>query len=70
MTALLKAYLRVEQMRVHHSSLDIIQVGVVFEGSLQQSCFLTQLSDVGSVIVCKHLVPQNGICYLRMCMHT
>lgn len=63
-TTLLQAYLRVEQMCVHHGSFDIIQVGVVFESSLQQTCLLAQLSDVGTVIVCEHLVPQDRICYL------
>lgn len=62
----MKAYLRVEQMGVHHGSFDIVQVGVVFESSLQQSCLLTQLSDMGPVIVCEHLVPQDRICYLKM----
>lgn len=53
-------------MCVHHGSFDIVQVGVVFECSLQQPCLLTQLSDVGPVIVCEHLVPQDRICYLKM----
>lgn len=59
-----QAYLRVEQMRVHHGSFDVIQIGVVFESSLQQTRLLTQLSYVRTVIVGEHLVPQDGICYL------
>lgn len=70
MTALPQAYLRVEQMRVHHSSFDIIQVSVVFERSLKQTCLLAQLCNVGTIIVSEHLVPQDRICYLKQFMHT
>lgn len=65
MTAPPQAYLGVEQMCVHHGSFDIIQVGVVFKSSLQQTCLLTQLSNMGTVIVCEHLVAQDRICYLK-----
>lgn len=65
-----QAYLRVEQMRVHHGSFDIILVGVVFESSLQQTRLLTQLSNVGTIIVGEHLVPQNRICDLKKFIHT
>lgn len=34
MIALLQPYLRIEQMCVNHGSFDIIQVGVMFKGSL------------------------------------
>lgn len=67
--ALTHTYLGVEQMRVHHGPFDIVQVGVVFESSLQQTCFLTQLSNMGTVVVGEHLVPQDRICYLT-CTHT
>ena len=63
-------YLWVEKVCVHHSSFDIVQVGVVFKSSLQQTCLLTQLSDVGTVIVCEHLVPQDRICYLKKFIHS
>lgn len=65
-----QAYLRVEQMRVYHGSFDIVQVGVVFQSSLQQTGLLTQLSHMSAVIVCEHLVPQDRICYLRKFIHT
>lgn len=52
-------------MCVHHGPFDIIQVCEVFKSPLQQSCLLTQLSNVGTVIVGKHLVPQDRICYLK-----
>lgn len=64
MAALPQAYLRVKQMCVHHSSFDIILVSVMFESSLQQTCLLAQLCNVGTVIVCEHLVPQDRICNL------
>lgn len=37
----------------------------MFESSLQQTCVLTQLSNVGSVVVREHLVSQDRICYLK-----
>lgn len=61
-----QAYLRVEQMRVHHSSFDIIQVGVVFQSPLQQTCLLTQLGNMGPIIVGEHLVAQNRVCHLKI----
>lgn len=60
-----RAHLGVEQMRVHHRSLDVVEVGVVLQRSLQQTGLLAQLGDVGSVIVGEHLVPQDRICYLQ-----
>lgn len=59
-----KPYLRVEQMCVHYCSFNIVQVGIVFKGSLQQTCLFTELSNMRTVIVCEHLVPQDRICYL------
>lgn len=58
-------YLRVEQVSVHHCTFDVIQVSIVFQGSLQQSCFLTQLGHVGSIVVGEHLVSQNSIGHLK-----
>lgn len=58
------AYLGVEQMCVHHGSFDIIQVSVVFQSSLKQTRLLAKLSNMGTVVVGEHLVPQNRICYL------
>lgn len=54
-------YLWVEQVCVHHSALDVIQVGVVLQCPLQESSFLTQLGDVGSIVVGEHLVAQDSI---------
>ena len=51
----------VEQVRVYDSSLDIVEVGVVFEGTLQESGFLAQLSDVRAVVMREHLVTQDGV---------
>lgn len=59
------AYLRVEQMCVHHCSFDVVQIRVVFKSSLQQTCLLAQLSHMGPVIMGEHLVPKNGICDLK-----
>lgn len=49
-------YLRVEKVGVNYCPLDIIQVSEVFQGSLEKASFLTQLSNMGSVIVSEHLV--------------
>lgn len=65
-----QTHLGVEQMRVHHGSLDVVQVGVVLQRSLQQARLLTQLSDVGPVVVGEHLVPQDRVCYLKKKKHT
>ena len=53
-------------MGVDHSTLDIINVSVVFESSLQKSCLLTELGNVGLVIVSKHLVAHDSIGYLEV----
>lgn len=60
-----QAYLRVEQMRVHHCPFDVVQICVVFKSSLQQTCLLAQLSHMGPVIMGEHLVPKDGICDLK-----
>lgn len=60
-----EAYLWVEQVCVHHSTLDVIQVSVVLECSLQESSFLTQLGNVGTIIVGEHLVAQDCISNLH-----
>lgn len=54
---------------MHHGSLDVVQVGVVLQRSLQQTRLLAQLSDVGPVVVGEHLVPQDRICYLEKETH-
>lgn len=50
---------------MHHSTLDVIQVSVVLECSLQESSFLTQLGNVGTIIVGEHLVAQDCISNLH-----
>lgn len=60
-----QAYLGVEQMRVHHRPFDVVQICVVFQSPLQQTCLLAQLSHMGPVIMGEHLVPEDGICDLK-----
>ena len=55
------AYLRVEEVRVHHGALDVVQVGVVLQRPLQEACLLAQLGDVGAVVVGEHLVAEDGV---------
>lgn len=68
MTIQLKAYLWIKQVCVHHSTLDVIQVSVVFQCPLQESGLLTELSNVRTVIVGEHLVTQDSICNLQQNM--
>lgn len=58
-------YLRVEQVCVHHSPFDVVQVGVMLQSPLQQASLLTQLGNVGTVVVGEHLVAQDGISHLK-----
>lgn len=53
-------------MSVNYCTLDVVQVCEVFECSLQQASFLTQLSYVSPVIMSKHLVSQDSICNLEV----
>lgn len=64
-----QAYLRVEQMRVHHRTFDVVQICVVLKSSLQQTCLLAQLGHMSPVIMGEHLVPKNGICDLKKNIH-
>jgi hypothetical protein len=47
------------------SPLDVIQVSVVLQGSLEETGLLTQLSDVCTIVVGEHLVAQDGIGHLQ-----
>lgn len=50
---------------MHYSSLYVIQVCVVFQRPLQEASLLTQLSDMGTVIVGEHLIAKDGISNLQ-----
>lgn len=60
-----EAYLWVEKVCVNYSTLYVIEVSIVLQSPLQQSGFLTQLGNVGTVVVGKHLVAQDSICNLQ-----
>lgn len=51
-------------MSVNNSTFNIIEIGVVFQSSLEQACLFTQLGNMSTIIVCKHLVSKDGICNL------
>lgn len=51
-------------MGVDHGPLDVIEVGVVLQSPLQEACLLTQLANVGPIIMRKHLISKDGICNL------
>ena len=55
---------RIEHVRVDHSTLDVVDVRVVLQGALQEPRFLTQLSDVCLIVVSEHLVVHDSICHL------
>ena len=52
-------------MSVYDGAFDVEDVGVVFQSSLEKLSLLTQLGNVGSVIVSEQLVPKNSVCYLE-----
>lgn len=41
------------------------RTSVVLEGPLQKSRFFTELSNVGAVVVCEHVVAEDGVGHLR-----
>ena len=47
-----------------HGPLDVVQVGVVLQSSLQQAGLLTEAGDVGPVVVGEHLVAHDGVRHL------
>lgn len=47
-----------------HSPLDVIEVSVVLQRPLQETCLLTELGNVGPIIMGKHLIPKDGVCNL------
>ena len=55
---------RIEHVRVDHSTLDVVDVRVVLQGALQEPRLLTQLSDVCLILVSEHLVAHDSICHL------
>lgn len=57
-------YLRIEEVSVDHSPLDVVEVTVVLQSPLQQARLLTELSYVRPVVMSEHLVSQDGICDL------
>ena len=48
-------------MSVDHCSLDVVDVSVVLQSSLEESRLLTQLGDVRLVVVGEHLVAHDGV---------
>lgn len=51
-------------MSVDHSPLDVVEVSVVLQCTLQEACLFTELGNVGPIIMSKHLISKNGICNL------
>ena len=58
-----------KQLGVNDRPLDVVEVGVVLKGSLQQSGFLAEAGDVRAVVVGEHVVPHDGIRNLRSISH-
>ena len=50
---------------MHHGPLDVVQVGVMLQGTLKEPSLLTQGGDVGPVVVGEHLVTHDGVSHLR-----
>ncbi len=62
--------LGVQHVGVDHGPLDVVQVGVVFEGALEQASLLAQLGNVCPVVVGEHLVAHDGVRNLISRLHT
>ena len=54
----------VEEVGVYHRPLDVVQVGVVLEGALQQAGLLAEGGDVRAVVARKHLVTHDRVSHL------
>lgn len=54
-----------ELYHTHHSPLDVVQVGVMFERPLQQAGLLAKLRDVRAVVVREHRVAEDSVGHLR-----
>lgn len=52
-------------MCMHHGTFDVIQVSVVLQCPLQESSLLTELGNVSTIVVGKHLIAQDGISNLH-----
>lgn len=57
-------YLGIEEVSVDHSPLDVVEVSVVLQCTLQEACLFTELGNVCPIIMSKHLISKNGICNL------
>lgn len=57
-------YLGIEEVSVDHSPLDVVEVSVVLQCTLQEARLFTELGNVGPIIMSKHLISKNGICNL------
>lgn len=57
-------YLGTEEVSVDHSPLDVIEVSVMLQRTLQEACLFTELGNVGPIIMSKHLISKDGICNL------
>ncbi len=55
----------IEEVGVDDNALNVTDVLVVFESSLQQASLLTQIGDSWTVVVSEHIVAQNGVGDLR-----
>ena len=54
----------IEQLSVDNGTFDIVDIGVVLKRTLQEACLLTELGNVGLVVVGEHLVAHDCICNL------
>jgi hypothetical protein len=45
--------------------LDVVEVGVVLQGALQQARLLAQRGNVRTIVVREHLIAHDGIGHLK-----
>jgi hypothetical protein len=55
----------IEKVGVDHCALNIIEVGVVLEGALEQARLLAERGNVRTVVVREHLVAHDGVSHLQ-----
>ena len=47
------------------SSLDVVKIGVVLKGTLEETCLLAEAGNVRAIVMSEHLVAHDGVGHLR-----
>ena len=52
-------------MGMNNSPLDIVQISIMLQGTLQQTSLLAEAGNMGAVVVGEHAVAHDGVSDLR-----